>query len=303
MATTPPPASRPRLSQDFSDHGHELVAVDDVALLVHDHHAVGVAVERNPDIGPHLVDFADQLLGRGRAAILVDIQAVRIDADLDHLGAQLPQGLRRDLVAGAVRAIDHDPDAVEADVLRQRALGELHIALACAVDAGRAADLLGGRKKLGRVASHQRLDFGLGLVGKLVAVRPEQLDAVVHVGVVGGRDHHAEIGAQRAGQHGDGRRRHRPELEHVHAHRGEARDERGFDHVAGQPRVLADHDAMPVRAIGEELASGHADAERHLRRHRKGVGAATDAVRAEILASHVEAPRIFPLERRTGGLL
>ena len=61
------------------------------------------------------------------------------------------------------------------------------------------------------------------LVGELVAVRPEQLDAVVVIGIVRGRDHHADIGAQRARQHGDRRRRDRPEQEHIHAGGAEAR--------------------------------------------------------------------------------
>ncbi len=133
----------------LGDHRHELVAVDDAALLVDDHHAVGVAVERDADIGAHLADLADQILGRGRAAILVDVEAVRLDADRDHLGAELPQRLRRHLVGGAIGAIDHHPQAVEADVLRQGALGELDIALARAVDAGGAADLLRRREQVG----------------------------------------------------------------------------------------------------------------------------------------------------------
>ena len=37
----------------FRDHGQQLVAVDDVAALVDDEHAVGVAVERDADIGAH----------------------------------------------------------------------------------------------------------------------------------------------------------------------------------------------------------------------------------------------------------
>src|SRR6185437_322010 len=105
----------------LGDDRHQLVAVDDAALLVDNHHPVGVAVERNADIGAHLVDLADQILGRGRAAILVDVQAIGLDPDLDDLGAELPQRLWRHLVARAVGAIDYHPDAVEADVLRQRA--------------------------------------------------------------------------------------------------------------------------------------------------------------------------------------
>ena len=61
----------------------------------------------------------------------------------------------------------------------------------------------------------------------------------------------------------------------------------GLDHVAGEPRVLADH--HPVRAsaaVGEQLAGRHADAQRHLRGHRRPVGEAADAVGAEVLARH-----------------
>ena len=52
-----PPAPEP----DFGDDRHELIAVDHVALLVDDHHAVGVAVERDADIGAHFVDLADEI--------------------------------------------------------------------------------------------------------------------------------------------------------------------------------------------------------------------------------------------------
>ena len=58
----------------------------------------------------------------------------------------------------------------------------------------------------------------------------------------------------RARQHGDGRRRHRAEQQHVHAHRGEAGDQGGFDHVAGKARILADDDAMAVVAAAEDEA-------------------------------------------------
>ena len=63
------------------DHGHELVAVDHLALLVDDEDAVGVAVERDADIGAHLAHLADQRLRRGRADVAIDVEAVRIDAD------------------------------------------------------------------------------------------------------------------------------------------------------------------------------------------------------------------------------
>ena len=207
----------------------------------------------------------------------------------DDLGAELPQRVGRDLVGGAVGAVDHDAQAVERQIARQRALGEFDVAVLHAVDALGAAELGGLGEPLGEIAVDQLLDLELDLVGQLVAVRAEQLDAVVVVRIVRGRDHHAEIGAHRARQHGDRRRRHRAGQQHVHADRGEARDQRGLDHVAGQPRVLADQHAMAVLAVLEHHARGLPDLERELRRDR-AVGAAANAVGAEILANHAEFP-------------
>ncbi len=143
---------------------------------------------------------------------------------------------------------------------------------------------------LGHVAVDQRFDLVLDLVGQLVAVRPEQLDAVVVERIVRGRDHDAEIGAHRAGQHGDRGRRHRAEQQHVHADRGEARDQRGLDHVAGEPGVLADDHAVAVLAAPEHEPGRLPDLQRQFRRDH-AVGAAANAVGAEILANHRESPR------------
>ena len=45
----------------FGDQRHQLVAVDHGAVLVDDHHPVGVAVERDADIGAHLVHLLGQI--------------------------------------------------------------------------------------------------------------------------------------------------------------------------------------------------------------------------------------------------
>ena len=275
----------------FGDHRHELVAVDHVAALVDDDQPVGVAVERDADVGADLAHLGRERRGLGRAAFLVDVEAVRLDADLDDLGAQFPQRFRRDLVGGAVGAIDHHAQAFERKIARQRALGEFDVAVLHAVDALGAAEIGGVRELLAEIAVDQFLDLQLDLVGQLVAVRAEQLDAVVVVRIVRGGDHHAEIGAHRARQHRHRRRRHRAGEQHVHADRGEARDQRGLDHVAGQPRVLADQHAMPVVAVLKNQARGLTDLERKLRRDR-AVGAAANAVGAEIFANHAVRPQL-----------
>ena len=284
------------------DHRQQLVAVDDMAVLVGDDHAVGVAVERDADVGAHLAHLAAELLRRGRAAVAVDVEAVGLDADRDHLGAELPQRLRHHPVGGAVGAVDHDAQAVEAHGARQRALGEFDVAVVHALDALGAAEVGALGELLGEVGIDQRFDLVLDLVGELVAVRAEQLDAVVVVGIVRGRDHHAEIGAHRAREHADRRRRHRAGQQHVHADRGEARDQRGLDHVAGEPRVLADEHAVAVLAALEHEAGGLPDLERKLRRDH-AVGAAADAVGAEIFASHepLTPPRAGQLREALSG--
>ena len=66
----------------------------------------------------------------------------------------------------------------------------------------------------------------------------------------------------------------------------EPRPQRLLDHVAGQPRVLADHHAMAMVAAVEDLAGRHADAHGDLGSHRRTVGAAAHTVGAEERAGH-----------------
>ncbi len=79
-------------------------------------------------------------------------------------------------------------------------------------------------------------------------------------------------------------RRQRPDQQHVDAHRADARGHGGLEHVAREPRVLADDDLVPARAALEHVGDGAAEAQRRLRRHRLDVRDAADAVGAEELA-------------------
>src|SRR5262245_50724523 len=49
---------------------------------------------------------------------------------------------------------------------------------------------------------------------------------------------------------------------------------------------------MAIGAVGEKLARGHSHFKRHLRSHRMGIGAATDAIRAKELTSHDGFPPV-----------
>ena len=138
---------------------------------------------------------------------------------------------------------------------------------------------------LSRILVEQLLDLLFDVVGQLETVRAEQLDAVVLEQIVRRGNHHAEIGAHRFGQHRHRRRRHRAEQQHIHADRGKAGDHRVFDHVAGQPRVLADDDAMAMVAALEHEAGSLPYLHRQFRRDQP-VGASPDPVGPEIFAAH-----------------
>ena len=83
-----------------------------------------------------------QRLGMGRSAAVVDVGAVGRDAERDHFGAQFPQRLGRDVVGGAIGAIDRDLEAVEPQMIGKGRLGEMDIAAARIVDPPRPADQL-----------------------------------------------------------------------------------------------------------------------------------------------------------------
>ena len=69
-----------------ADQGHDLIAIDRLAVLIDHDQPVGIAIQRDPDIraaGDH--GFLDQCEVR-RPAAVVDIDAVGIDPDRDHFG-------------------------------------------------------------------------------------------------------------------------------------------------------------------------------------------------------------------------
>ena len=94
--------------------GHQLVAVDQATRRVDGQHPVGVAVEREPDVRAVGHDRGLETLGVGRPAGLVDVAAVGLGVDHGHLGPELGEGLRGQGRGGAVAAVEHDLQAVEA---------------------------------------------------------------------------------------------------------------------------------------------------------------------------------------------
>ena len=122
-----------------------MVAINKFPGFVDDQHAVGVPVERDPDIRPHFPDFFYERSWRGGTGIPVDVETIRLDADRNDLGAQFPQGFRGDLIGGTIGAIDDDSQTIEREIASQGTLGEFDVAGAIALNPHRAAEIRGFR--------------------------------------------------------------------------------------------------------------------------------------------------------------
>ena len=116
-----------------------------------------------------------------RAATEIDVLAVGIDAQPDHVGAQLGQRVGGDLVGRAVGAIDHQLEPVEGHRARHAALEKHQVAADGVVDTRGLADFAGARAQMGErtVVENQVLDPALGFVVELESFAGEELDAVV----------------------------------------------------------------------------------------------------------------------------
>ena len=135
---------------------HHVVAVEDFAALVDQHHAIAVAVERDADVAVLAQNGFANRVEMHRAAIQIDIDAVGIDADRDDLGAEFLERLGTDLVGRAVGAIDRDFEAVEGDRARQARFQKYQVAAERVVDSRRLADIVGARAMLADLALRRR---------------------------------------------------------------------------------------------------------------------------------------------------
>ena len=175
-------------------HRHDLVAVDQLAVLVDRDHPVGVAVEREPERRRRASTTARcSALGMRRAAAVVDVAAVGRGVQHVDLGARARATRAAPTSnAGAVRAVEHD-------VAARRACGRRARRRRCATYASSAAGAasddaldVGRPARVGRRSSASSLelglDRGLDVVGQLAAVGADELHAVVGPRVVARRD-------------------------------------------------------------------------------------------------------------------
>ena len=99
------------LGEDVArEEDQHLVAPEDVAVVVDEADAVGVAVEGDPEVGAVLLHGVDQdlhVLFDRRVGMVIREAAVRLRKDVAHVAAQRRNDARRDRTGGAVPGVDH----------------------------------------------------------------------------------------------------------------------------------------------------------------------------------------------------
>ncbi len=204
--------------------GHDRVTVNDCPLLVAQDDTVRVAVKGDADLGTVRYHGPGDDLGVERSATLVDVHPVRLVIERDDVRAELDKDARTDLVGGAVCRIHHDAQARKVHAARDGRFYELVVTADRIIDPEGLADLRGRRADgIDGAGEDQVLHLLFDLVRKLEPVAAEELDAVVLIGVVRGRDHDARIGPETPREECDARRGHRADEQHVHAHGAEPR--------------------------------------------------------------------------------
>ena len=267
--------------------GDDVVAVDDGAGVVDGDQPVGVAVEGQPGVGPFGHDREPEVLRMGGAAAIVDVAAIGVVVDDDDVGAEALERGRRHLAGGAVGAVEHEGEAVEA-VAGQDAGEVLDVALAGAAAVGRPSPTSSPGGPPAAPASTASSSASTASSTSSGSLRPPGANSLMPLSANGLCE--AEIMAPGTPSASEtkataGRGQHAEAL-HGDALGGEAGGQRRLEEGAGDAGVAADHDPLAA----EHPRRGAAEGERQLGREL-GVGDAADAVGAEA-QRHARAPSI-----------
>ena len=177
----------------------DMVASDDITLLVHAQAAVGVTIVGKADIQALLHYELLQTLDVGGASIVVDIQTVRLVIDNVGICTQSIENALSDIPAGTIGAVQADLDTFEGiDTQRDQIT---HVTVASGHIIHSAADMLTMSERQLRPVLVKYMELAIDVVlyqqqrffRHLLAVAVDQFDAVVVVGVVAGRDHDAAV--------------------------------------------------------------------------------------------------------------
>ena len=225
----------------------DVVAGDDVALLIHCQTPVGVAVIGEAHVQLIVHHEFLQVLDMSGPAVRIDVVAVGGIVHDESLGAQGLENALGDLPGSAVGHIQTHLDALEAVFAHADQVTDVAVPAAGVVHG--AADLAPVCHGDIDLAVDEFLDLQDRFLIHFLTVPVQQLDAVVVVGVVRSGDHDAaveiihpcDVGHRRCGGnvHDIG----------VRAAGHEAGAQRIFKHIAGTPGILADDDPRLLASL------------------------------------------------------
>ena len=144
VATTVLPRKVPCGQVFQGDDGQDVIAVDQLAALVAEEDAVGVAVVGEAEVGLVLADQLAKMFRVHGAAVPVDVGAVGFVAVNDDFGAQFAQDAGGGFVGGAMGAIHHHAQALQRQIAREGAFGVFDVTAQGVVNAHGLADGVGG---------------------------------------------------------------------------------------------------------------------------------------------------------------
>ena len=230
----------------------DMVASDDITLLVHAQAAVGVTIVGKADIQALLHYELLQTLDVGGASIVVDIQTVRLVIDNVGICTQSIENALSDIPAGTIGAVQADLDTFEGiDTQRDQIT---HVAVAACHIVHGAADVLTVRKRQLRPVLVKYMELAIDVVlhqqqslfRHLLAVAVDQLDAVIIVGIVAGRDHDATVKVIHTSDVSYRRRGSNVQQIGVCARSSQTSDQAILEHVRTPTSILADDDTGRV---------------------------------------------------------
>ncbi len=163
----------------------DVVTIQDAPVLVDQDGAICVTVEGDPGLGAKLDDGLGEVLRCRRAAVEVDVVAIRVGGDGGDPRAEPFEKPAGDSRCCSVGRIHHNVEPREGVLRAMTRDKKIQITLAQSGVHRRQPGSVGGFG-----LRDLRLEVAFALVGQLFASRPEDLDAVVLGGVVGrGNDH------------------------------------------------------------------------------------------------------------------
>ena len=176
-----------------------MVASNDITLLVHTQTAVSVTVIGKTNIQPFLYNELLETLNMRRTGICVDVRAVWLVVYSMGVCAQSIENTLSDVPRTAVSAVQTNLDSLEG--IDAQGDQVAHVTVAACHIVHSATDMLTMRKRQFWPVLVEHMELAIDVVlyqqqclfRHLLAVAVDQLDAVVVIRVVTGRDHNATV--------------------------------------------------------------------------------------------------------------